>query len=112
LVLNAIEAMSGVGEHAWELLISTRNAEPNGVLVGVRDLGPRLAPALLERVFDTFYTTKFGGLGMGLSICRPIIEAHSGRLWVSTNVPHGPPLNSPCLHSRTLHCDWILVWFR
>nr|WP_283817310.1 ATP-binding protein [Bradyrhizobium lablabi] len=48
-----------------------------------------MAPAVLERVFDAFYTTKSGGLGMGLSICRSIIEAHGGRLWASTNVPHG-----------------------
>jgi signal transduction histidine kinase len=89
LILNAIEAMSGVGEGARELLISTRKAEPNGVLVGVRDSGPGLAPALLERVFDAFYTTKSGGLGMGLSICRSIIEAHGGRLWASTNAPPG-----------------------
>ena len=89
LILNAIEAMSGVGEGARELLISTRKAEPNGVLVGVRDSGPGLAPAFLERVFDAFYTTKSGGLGMGLSICRSIIEAHGGRLRASTNVPHG-----------------------
>jgi C4-dicarboxylate-specific signal transduction histidine kinase len=89
LIVNAIEAMSGVGEGARELLISTRKAEPNGVLVGVRDSGPGLAPAFLERVFDAFYTTKSGGLGMGLSICRSIIEAHGGRLWASTNVPHG-----------------------
>jgi C4-dicarboxylate-specific signal transduction histidine kinase len=89
LIVNAIEAMSGVGEGARELLISTRKAEPNGVLVGVRDSGPGLAPAALEGVFDAFYTTKSGGLGMGLSICRSIIEAHGGRLWASTNVPHG-----------------------
>ncbi|MBR0716535.1 AAA family ATPase [Bradyrhizobium liaoningense] len=89
LIVNGIEAMSGVGEGTRELLISTRKAEPNGVLVGVRDSGPGLAPAALERVFDAFYTTKSGGLGMGLSICRSIIEAHGGRLWASANVPHG-----------------------
>jgi len=71
------------------LQISTRKAEPNGVLVGVRDSGPGLAPAVLERVFDTFYTTKSGGLGMGLSICRSIIETHGGRLWAEANEPRG-----------------------
>jgi C4-dicarboxylate-specific signal transduction histidine kinase len=89
LIMNAVEAMSGVGEGTRELLISTRKAEPNGVLVGVRDSGPGLAPAILERVFDAFYTTKSGGLGMGLSICRSIIEAHCGRLWASVNEPRG-----------------------
>jgi PAS domain S-box-containing protein len=89
LIMNAVEAMSDVGEGARELLISTRKAEPNGVLVGVRDSGPGLAPAFLERVFDAFYTTKSGGLGMGLSICRSIIEAHGGRLWARANVLRG-----------------------
>jgi PAS domain S-box-containing protein len=89
LIMNAIEAMSGLDEGTRELLISTRKAEPDGVLVGVQDSGPGLAPATLERVFDAFYTTKSGGLGMGLSICRSIIEAHGGRLWASANVPRG-----------------------
>ena len=89
LIINAVEAMSGVGEGARELLISTGKAEPDGVLVAVRDSGPGLAPASLERLFDAFYTTKADGLGMGLSICRSIIEAHGGRLWASANVPRG-----------------------
>jgi PAS domain S-box-containing protein len=89
LIMNAFEAMSGFGEGTRELLISTQKAEPDGVLVEVRDSGPGLAPATLERVFDAFYSTKSGGLGMGLSICRSIIEAHGGRLWASANVPRG-----------------------
>jgi signal transduction histidine kinase len=59
------------------------------VLVGVRDSGPGLATATLDRLFEAFYTTKPGSLGMGLSICRSIIEAHGGRLWVRANVPRG-----------------------
>jgi signal transduction histidine kinase len=59
------------------------------VLVTVRDSGPGLAPAALERLFEAFYTTKPNGLGMGLSICRSIIEAHDGRLWKSANVSRG-----------------------
>jgi signal transduction histidine kinase len=62
---------------------------PGGVPVEVRDSGPGFAPAALERVFEGFYTTKPSGLGMGLSICRSIIEAHGGRLWASPNVPRG-----------------------
>jgi PAS domain S-box-containing protein len=89
LVMNAVEAMGGVGEGTRELLISTRKTEPEGVFVEVRDSGPGLAPVLLERVFDAFYTTKSSGIGMGLSICRSIIEAHGGRLWASANVPRG-----------------------
>jgi len=88
LIINAIEAMRDFSERERELLISTRN-EPDGVSVEVRDSGPGFAPAALERVFEAFYTTKPGGLGLGLSICRSIIEAHNGRLWASPNVPRG-----------------------
>ena len=88
LIINAIEAMRHVGEAERELLISTRH-EPDGVSVEVRDSGPGFAPAALERVFEAFYTTKPDGLGLGLSICRSIIEAHNGRLWVSPNAPRG-----------------------
>jgi signal transduction histidine kinase len=59
------------------------------VLVTVKDSGPGLTPASLENLFAPFYTTKPGGLGMGLSICRSIIEAHGGRLWVTANLPQG-----------------------
>jgi PAS domain S-box-containing protein len=88
LIINAIEAMRDVGEHERELLICTRH-EPDGVSVEVRDSGPGFAPADFERVFEAFYTTKPGGLGLGLSICRSIIEAHNGQLWASPNVPRG-----------------------
>jgi len=88
LIINAIEAMRDVGEKERELLISSRN-EPDGVSVEVRDSGPGFAPATLDRLFEAFYTTKPGGLGLGLSICRSIIEAHNGRLWASANLPRG-----------------------
>jgi PAS domain S-box-containing protein len=88
LIMNAVEAMSGMSEGPRELLISTAKTDP-GVLVSVRDSGPGLRPESVERLFESFYTTKPGGLGMGLSICRSIIEAHGGRLWASANVPHG-----------------------
>jgi signal transduction histidine kinase len=88
LVINAIEAMRDIGEKERELLISTRD-EPDGVSVEVRDSGPGFAPETLERVFEAFYTTKPGGLGMGLSICRSIVDAHGGRLWASANLPRG-----------------------
>src|SRR5712671_1382191 len=86
LTINAIEAMRDISEEERELLISSRN-EPDGVSVEVRDSGPGFAPADLDRVFEAFYTTKPSGLGLGLSICRSIIEAHDGRLWASPNVP-------------------------
>jgi PAS domain S-box-containing protein len=88
LIINAIEAMREVGEEERELLIGTRN-EPDGVSVEVRDSGPGFAPADIDRVFEAFYTTKPSGLGLGLSICRSIIETHNGRLWASPNVPRG-----------------------
>jgi PAS domain S-box-containing protein len=89
LIMNAVEAMSGAGDGTRELLISSRKAEPEGVLVEVRDSGPGLATATLEHLFEAFYTTKPGGLGMGLSICRSIIEAHGGQLSASASVPRG-----------------------
>jgi C4-dicarboxylate-specific signal transduction histidine kinase len=89
LIINAIEEMSGTTEGPRDLLISTGRADSNDVIVSVRDSGPGLAPGALERLFDAFYTTKSNGLGLGLSICRSIIEAHGGRLWATANEPRG-----------------------
>jgi signal transduction histidine kinase len=89
LVLNAIEAMSGDGQGPRELVISTASAEMAAVIVAVEDSGPGLDPENAKGVFDAFYTTKSGGLGMGLSICRSIIEGHGGRLWAAQRKPHG-----------------------
>jgi PAS domain S-box-containing protein len=88
LIINAIDAMRDVGDGTRELLVSSHNG-PDGVSVEVRDSGPGFAPAALERVFEPFYTTKPEGMGMGLSICRSIIEAHSGRLWAIPCEPQG-----------------------
>ncbi|SIO37777.1 PAS domain S-box-containing protein [Bradyrhizobium erythrophlei] len=90
LIVNAIQAMSGIGEGARELQISIE-AVPSegGVRVGVRDTGPGLSPESLSRLFEPFYTTKPKGMGMGLSICRSIIEAHGGRLWAIPCEPQG-----------------------
>jgi len=88
LVLNAVEAMSAGRAPVRELLISTEQ-DSTGIVVAVRDSGPGIDPAKLEAVFQPFYTTKTGGTGMGLSICRSIIEAHGGRLWAQANVPCG-----------------------
>jgi C4-dicarboxylate-specific signal transduction histidine kinase len=88
LLMNAIEAMSDV-KGSRNLLISTAEDKLNGVLATVRDSGPGLNPESLERMFDPFCTTKAGGLGMGLSICRSIVEAHGGRMWAAANVPQG-----------------------
>ena len=89
LIINGIEAMTGVGEASRDLLISTSRDGTGAVLVLVADTGPGLAAGAPEQVFAAFYTTKPGGLGLGLSICRSIIEAHEGRLWARANEPLG-----------------------
>ena len=89
LILNAVEAMSAVDEGVRELLLSTEQSETYGVLVTVRDSGPGIDTERRQHVFDAFYTTKSSGVGMGLSICRSIIGAHGGRLWVDENEPRG-----------------------
>jgi C4-dicarboxylate-specific signal transduction histidine kinase len=89
LILNAIEAMGSVEAGARELLISTEKRQTNDILVAVHDSGPGIDPECLERVFEAFYSTKSGGMGMGLSICRSIIDAHGGRLWAEANEPGG-----------------------
>ena len=107
LVLNGIEAMSGVAEDPRELCVSSQkvteipgeagketiegNGDPKSdfILIAVRDSGPGLDATELQRVFETFYTTKSQGMGMGLAISRSIIEAHHGRLWVTANAPRG-----------------------
>jgi PAS domain S-box-containing protein len=88
LILNAVEAMASVESVPRELLISTEQHHA-GVLVAVRDSGPGIDPTHLERVFEAFYTTKSRGVGMGLSICRSIIDAHGGQLWAEANEPRG-----------------------
>ena len=89
LIVNAIEAMSTMSEGPRALLISTAADAPDSVSVVVRDSGPGLAPSGLTDAFDAFYTTKPNGLGMGLSICRSIVEAHGGQLWAGANEPQG-----------------------
>jgi C4-dicarboxylate-specific signal transduction histidine kinase len=92
LIVNAVEAMSAVSEGARELLISTGKDASGGVLVAVRDSGPGLNPESFDRLFDAFYTTKPSGMGMGLSICRSIVEAHGGRIWASLTAAPGTTL--------------------
>jgi C4-dicarboxylate-specific signal transduction histidine kinase len=89
LILNAVEAMSSVSEGSRELLIGTGQDASGGVLVTVQDSGPGLNLESVDRLFDAFYTTKPGGMGMGLSICRSIVEAHGGRIWASSTAGPG-----------------------
>jgi signal transduction histidine kinase len=85
LILNGLEAMSALENRERELVIRTRSDEGDEVHVTVRDSGTGFDPKNAERIFDSFYTTKPGGLGMGLSISRSIIESHGGRLWAVSN---------------------------
>src|SRR5713101_4521222 len=89
LILNAVEAMSTVEAGPRELLISTEQTQTGGALLSVRDSGPGIDPDHVDRVFEAFHTTKSSGVGMGLSICRSIIDAHGGRLWATRCEPRG-----------------------
>jgi signal transduction histidine kinase len=89
LIMNAVEAMSSLRDGSKELLISTAKTTTDEVLVAVQDSGPGVAPANVERLFDAFYSTKPSGLGMGLSICRSIIQAHGGKLWATPGALRG-----------------------
>ena len=89
LILNAVEAMSTLATGPRELSISTEPTQSGGVLVSVQDSGPGIDTDHLDRVFQAFYTTKSGGIGMGLSISRSIIDAHGGRLWADTGASGG-----------------------
>jgi C4-dicarboxylate-specific signal transduction histidine kinase len=89
LILNAIEAIISVDDEVRELVISTESSPSEGLLIAVGDSGPGVAPEDRERIFESFYTTKASGVGIGLSICRSIIEAHGGRLWADAHQPRG-----------------------
>ena len=89
LITNGIDAMREIAGRPKILAIIAEAAGATGVRVAVEDTGAGLDPATADRIFDPFVTTKSDGMGMGLSICRSIIESHGGRLWVSPNVPHG-----------------------
>jgi C4-dicarboxylate-specific signal transduction histidine kinase len=85
LLLNASDAMSGVTDRPRELVIQTEPDERDGVRLTVQDAGVGLAPQEMDRLFEPFYTTKTGGMGIGLSVSRSIIESHNGRLWAAPN---------------------------
>ena len=86
---NAVEAMGSVSERARVLSVKSQALEPDDILILVGDSGEGIDPKNLGRIFDAFFTTKASGMGMGLAICRSIIEAHGGRLWASPGTVHG-----------------------
>ena len=104
LIANAIEAMSTIRDRRRQLAILSAN-DGSGVRVEVRDCGPGVDPDSAERIFEPFYTTKADGIGMGLWICRSIIEAHGGRLWVTPNPPRGAAFQFS-LPGRKLKAEW------
>jgi signal transduction histidine kinase len=89
LVMNAIEAMASVTNRPRTLRIQSKTNEHGHVELTVQDTGVGIATHHRDEVFSAFFTTKPGGMGMGLSISRSIIEAHGGRLWAAPNEPHG-----------------------
>jgi PAS domain S-box-containing protein len=89
LILNAVEAMGSVEAGPRELLVSTEQSETNGIVIAVGDSGPGIDPEDRQRIFQAFYSTKSSGVGIGLSICRSIIEAHGGWLSANANEPRG-----------------------
>jgi PAS domain S-box-containing protein len=89
LVMNGIEAMQLITDRSLELVIRSRQDETREVIVSVTDCGLGISAEKADRLFNAFFTTKSGGMGMGLSICRSIIEAHGGRISVTDHLPHG-----------------------
>jgi PAS domain S-box-containing protein len=89
LIINGIEAMQSITDRRRELVIRSERVETQQVHVTVMDCGIGLSAESAHRIFDAFITTKSSGMGMGLSICRSIIQAHGGRIWASTNEPFG-----------------------
>jgi len=89
LIMNAAEAMESVTGRARQLVVTSRSGESGEVRITVEDSGPGIGSKDIDRIFHAFFTTKSHGMGMGLAICRSIIEAHGGRLWASPGNPHG-----------------------
>jgi PAS domain S-box-containing protein len=85
LIVNASEAMSAMEDRARELTVRSDLEDGGGVRVSVQDNGPGFEPASIDRLFEAFYTTKTGGMGIGLSVSRSIVERHHGRLWATSN---------------------------
>jgi signal transduction histidine kinase len=89
LFTNAIEAMGSIPDRVRTVSVKSEIHDLDGVLITVRDTGLGIDPINMDRIFDAFFTTKSHGMGMGLSICRSIIEGHGGRLWAAPGNPYG-----------------------
>jgi signal transduction histidine kinase len=93
LIMNGVDAMDAIKDRPRGLAIKSESRRPSDVLIMVQDAGTGIGPGDMKRIFDPFFTTKSNGMGMGLFICRSIIESHGGRLWASAGVPHGSVLH-------------------
>src|ERR1700678_1064203 len=93
LIMNASEAMSGIDDRPRELTVTTARDENDYVRMTVRDSGPGVDPKEFEKIFEAFYTTKTGGMGIGLSVSRSIIKSHHGKLWAASNTEHGAAIS-------------------
>jgi PAS domain S-box-containing protein len=111
IVVNGLEAMGSVDERARELVISTRNIDSDQVQVTVADSGIGLDPNAANQIFYPFYTTKSGGMGMGLSISQSIVRNHSGRLWATPNDGPGASFHFslPKFQKQGAHADVVGV---
>jgi signal transduction histidine kinase len=89
LVMNGLEAMADVIERPRRIVIRSSQTDPDRVLVEIQDAGRGVEPQNLDRLFDAFFSTKPNGMGMGLSICRSIVQAHGGKIWASSNPDEG-----------------------
>lgn len=93
LIMNGVDAMGAIKDRPRGLAIKSESRQPSDVLIMVQDAGTGIGPADMNRIFDPFFTTKSNGMGMGLFICRSIIESHGGRVWASAGAPHGSILH-------------------
>ena len=108
LITNAIDAMAAEDEPRV-LCVKSEAHEGDGVVVSVADTGTGISSQDVDRIFNPLFTTKSDGMGMGLSICRAIIEAHDGRLWVAPNTPRGAVFQftlQPCRGALALRPGW------
>jgi PAS domain S-box-containing protein len=93
LIMNALDAMNSVMDRKRVLAVKSARCSSNRVLITIQDSGTGIEPKHMERLFEAFFTTKAHGMGMGLSICRAIVEAHGGRLWASSSINPGSVFN-------------------
>jgi len=111
LVINAVEAMAAIPDREPVLAITSQRADDGSLIVTVEDSGLGLDATNPERIFDAFFTTKPGGMGMGLSISTSIVEAHGGRLWASPGLPHGTAFHFtlPATSGAEAHSDKVAL---